>query len=269
MLEALAVYAAAGQATVITPFILAGAMAPISVAGTVVQQNAEVLAGITYAQIVHPGAPVVYGSFMTNIDLKTGAPVFGSAESQLALYASAQLSRRYQLPFRSGGMFTSAKLPDSQAAYESMMTMLPAINAHTNVILHAAGWLENGLTAGYEKFLLDDEVLGMILRFLDGFEAFDEEGLALESIRQVEAGGHHLGTDHTMRHFREAFHRPEFFDYLDLDTWQQAGSLPIEQVAAQRVEAILADVQAPPLDQAIEAELNRFVASRKTELSPG
>lgn len=269
MLAALTTYAQANQATVITPFILSGAMAPISIAGTVVQQNAEVLAGITYAQIVNPGAPVVYGSFMTNIDLKSGAPVFGSAESQLGLYASAQLSRRYGLPFRSGGMFTSAKLTDPQSAYESMMTMLPAINAHTNLILHAAGWLENGLTAGYEKFMLDDEILGMIHRFLAGYESFDSEGLALDSIRQVEPGGHHLGTEHTMRHFREAFHRPDIFDYQDLDSWQQAGAVGLEQRAAQRVEAVLADFQPPHLDEAVEKALEEFFASRKQELLAG
>jgi trimethylamine--corrinoid protein Co-methyltransferase len=155
MLGALTVYARARQGTIITPFILSGAMAPVTAAGTVVQQNAEALAGITYAQMVEPGAPVVYGSFLTNIDLQSGSPVFGSPESQIGLYASAQLARRYGLPFRSGGMFASSKIADAQAGYESIMTMLPAVLARVNFVLHAAGWLENGLTAGYEKFVLD------------------------------------------------------------------------------------------------------------------
>ena len=174
MLEALTVYAKARQAVIITPFILSGAMAPVSVAGTLIQQNAEALAGIVYAQMVQPGTPVVYGSFMTNVDLKSGAPMFGTPESQLALFASAQMARRYRLPFRSGGMFASSKVPDAQAAYESVMTMLPAVQARVNFVLHAAGWLENGLTAGYEKFVMDCELLGMFHKLLKGIDLSDD-----------------------------------------------------------------------------------------------
>jgi len=147
MLGALKVYAKARQALIITPFILSGAMAPVSVAGTVAQLNAEALAGIMLTQMINPGSPVIYGAFQTNIDLQSGAPVFGSPESQLALFASAQLARHYNLPFRSGGMFASSKIPDAQAAYESAMVMLPTVQARVNFVLHAAGWLENGLTA--------------------------------------------------------------------------------------------------------------------------
>ncbi|MFP3852993.1 MAG: trimethylamine methyltransferase family protein [Anaerolineales bacterium] len=269
MLEALTAYSQANQACVITPFILSGAMAPVSIAGTVAQLNAEVLAGIVYSQMVNPGAPVVYGSFMTNIDLKSGAPVFGSPESQLALYASSQLSRRYQLPFRSGGMFTSSKVDDAQSAYESMMTMLPAINAHTNLILHAAGWLENGLTAGYEKFMLDEEVVGMLLRFIGGLEPLDDEGMALDSLLSVEPGGHHLGTDHTMAHYREAFYRADLFDYQDFDSWDQHGSLLAHQRAAAKVQATLEEYKSPELEPRLHAELTRFIETRKGELLPG
>jgi trimethylamine--corrinoid protein Co-methyltransferase len=170
MLGALKVYARANQALIITPFILSGAMAPVSIAGTLAQQNAEALAGIIFAQMINPGTPCVYGSFQTNIDLQSGAPVLGSPESQISLYTSAQMARRYKLPFRSGGMFASSKIPDAQAAYESVMIMLPTVLGRVNFVLHAAGWLENGLAAGYEKFVLDCEILGMLHTFLKGLD---------------------------------------------------------------------------------------------------
>jgi trimethylamine--corrinoid protein Co-methyltransferase len=265
MLEALTVYARAKQATIITPFILSGAMAPVSLGGTLIQQNAEALAGIAYAQMVQEGAPVVYGSFMTNVDLKSGAPVFGSPESQLALYASAQMARRYNLPFRSGGMFASSKIPDAQAAYESVMTMLPAVQGGVNFILHAAGWLENGLTAGYEKFVLDCEVLGMLHRLMGGLD-LSEEALALKSIEEVAPGGHHLGTDYTLAHFTTAFYRAELFDYNDVDTWNEAGGLSAAQRASAKVDDLLASYQPPELDESLQQELETFIASRKQEL---
>ena len=268
MLGALTVYARARQATIITPFILSGAMAPVSIAGTVVQQNAEALAGITYAQMVSEGTPVVYGSFLTNVDLKSGAPVFGSPESQMGLYASAQLARRYGLPFRSGGMFASSKIPDIQAGYESIMTMLPAILARVNFVLHAAGWLENGLTAGYEKFVLDCDMLGMFQTLLMGLD-ISEESLAMESIRTVEPGGHHLGTDHTMRHFTTAFYRSEMFDYNSFDQWAEEGSKDAPTRASSRVKGLLASYEAPDLDPAVEDALEEFIIRRKTELLTG
>lgn len=266
MLQALTVYAWARQAVIITPFILSGAVAPVSIAGTLVQQNAEALAGLAYAQMVAPGAPVVYGSFMTNIDLGSGAPVFGSPESQLAITASAQLARRYQLPFRSGGMFSSAKIPDAQSAYESVMTMLPAVYARTNFILHAAGWLENGLVAGYEKFALDCEVLGMLHKFLKGID-LSEESLALDSLREVPPGGHHLGTDHTLRHFREAFYRAELFDYATDDDWQLAGAQDARQRAGRKVKKLLGEYQPPALDPGMDEALWDFIRKRKREAS--
>jgi len=268
MLGALTVYARARQATIITPFILSGAMAPVSIAGTVAQQNAEALAGIVYAQMVSAGTPVVYGSFLTNIDLKSGAPVFGSPESQMGLFASAQLARRYGLPFRSGGMFASSKISDVQAGYESIMTMLPAVLARVNFVLHAAGWLENGLTAGYEKFVLDCEVLGMFDTFLKGME-ISEESLAMESIRTVDPGGHHLGTEHTMRHFTTAFYRSELFDYNSYDQWQEEGSKDATRGASERVKGLLASYEAPDLDPAMEEALQDYMAKRKKELSAG
>jgi trimethylamine--corrinoid protein Co-methyltransferase len=265
MLGALKVYARAGQATVITPFILSGAMAPVSVAGTLAQQNAEALAGIMFAQMCRAGAPVVYGSFQTTVDLQSGAPVFGAPESQLSLYASAQLARRYRLPFRSGGMFASAKIPDAQAAYESVMAMLPAVHARVNFVLHAAGWLENGLVAGYEKFVLDCEVLGMFHKFLQGVDLSDE-AFALESIRAVEPGGHHLGTEHTLRHFRNAFYRAELFDYNSSEQWVIDGAQDAYARAHTRVKSLLKAYEAPALDPGVEEALVDFMDRRKAEV---
>ena len=264
MLEALTVYARARQATIITPFILSGAMAPVTLSGTLIQQNAEALAGIVYAQMVRAGAPVVYGSFMTNVDLKSGAPVFGSPESQLAIYASAQMARHYDLPFRSGGMFASAKEPGAQASYESVMTMLPAVQGKVNFILHAAGWLENGLTAGYEKFLLDCELLGMFHTFMKGID-LSKEARAMDSIAGVAPGGHHLGTEHTLSRFTTAFYRAELFDYTDIDQWVSEGKPTAPERAAEKIEELLGEYEPPDLDPAIDESLLAFIEGRKAE----
>ncbi|MBX3056423.1 MAG: trimethylamine methyltransferase family protein [Anaerolineae bacterium] len=267
MLGALIAYAHARQALVITPFILSGAMAPVSIAGTVAQLNAEALAGIALTQLINPGTPVVYGAFQTNIDLQSGAPVFGSPESQLALYASAQLARRYNLPFRSGGMFASGKIPDAQAAYESVLVMLPTILARVNFVLHAAGWLENGLTAGYEKFILDCQLLGGFHKLVQGLDLSDE-GLALEAIRDVPPGGHHLGTDHTLRHFRHAFYRASLFDYNSFEQWFEEGSQTADQRANAEWKRLLKSYEVPPLDTAVDEALLEFMAKRKSEIKP-
>ncbi|MCP5094408.1 MAG: trimethylamine methyltransferase family protein [Chloroflexi bacterium] len=267
MLGALKAYAKARQALIITPFILSGAMAPVSVAGTVAQLNAEALAGIVLTQMINPGTPVVYGAFQTNIDLQSGAPVFGSPESQLALSASAQLARHYKLPFRSGGMFASSKIPDAQAAYESTMVMLPAVQARVNFVLHAAGWLENGLVTGYEKFILDCQLLGMYHKYVQGLD-LSTEGLALDSIREVEPGGHHLGTPHTMRNFRTAFYRASLFDYNSYEQWAEEGSLDAAQKANTAWKQQLKSYELPPLDPEIEATLQAFMTQRKTEIEP-
>ena len=266
MLEALTVYAKARQAVIITPFILSGAMAPVSVAGTLIQQNAEALAGIAYAQMIEPGTPVVYGSFMTNVDLMSGAPMFGTPESQLALLASAQMARRYKLPFRSGGMFASSKIPDAQAAYESVMTMLPAVQARVNFVLHAAGWLENGLAAGYEKFVMDCELLGMFHKLLKGID-LSEDALSMQSLRDVAPGGHHLGTEHTLSHFETAFFKSKLFDYNDAGKWMLEGQKSADQVAAEKVKELLAEYQAPEIDPGVEETLGEFITKRKAEIN--
>ncbi|MFN2111928.1 MAG: trimethylamine methyltransferase family protein [Anaerolineales bacterium] len=268
MLEALTVYARNRQAVIITPFIMAGAMSPVSLAGTLIQQNAEALAGLVYAQMVQPGTPVVYGSFMTNVDLKSGAPVFGSPESQLALLASSQMAQYYDLPFRSGGMFASAKTSDAQSAYESVMTMLPAVLGRVNFVLHAAGWLENGLTAGYEKFLLDCEILGAFHTLESGID-FSEGSLAMESLKEVEPGGHHLGTQHTMERFNSAFYRSRLFDYTDIDTWVEGGSQTAEEAASHKVWELLENYQAPELDQDLDQTLVEYIRDRKEQIVTG
>lgn len=261
MLGALKVYARARQALIITPFVLAGAMAPATVAGTLAQQNAEVLAGIVLTQLLEPGTPVVYGSFMTNVDFKSGAPVFGSPESQLGIMASAQLARRYGLPFRGGGMLTSAKIPDAQAAAESLMVMLPTLMAGTNFVLHAAGWLEGGLVAGYEKFVLDCEILGMLHTWAKGVDLSDE-GLALEAIAEVSPGGQYLAAEHTLRHFRTAFYRAELFDYRTVEQWAADGAQDACQRAGEQVRRLLVAYEPAPLDPAIEEALLDYMARR-------
>jgi trimethylamine--corrinoid protein Co-methyltransferase len=266
MLGALKVYARARQAIIITPFILAGAMGPASIAGTLAQQNAEALAGIALAQMIEPGTPVVYGSFLTNVDLQSGSPVFGSPESQVGLYVSAQLARRYGLPFRGGGAFASSKIPDAQAAYESQMVMLPTIMARTNFVLHAAGWLEAGLVAGYEKFVLDCEVLGMLHTWARGLDLSDE-ALAFDAIAEVPPGGHYLGAAHTMRHFLDAFHRVELFDYESSEAWEKKGGPDSYTRANKKVKQLLADYVPPALDPAIDEALAEFTDRRKAEIA--
>jgi trimethylamine--corrinoid protein Co-methyltransferase len=266
MLGALKVYARARQALIITPFILAGAMGPASIAGTLAQQNAEALAGIALTQMIEPGTPVIYGSFLTNVDLQSGSPVFGSPESQIGLYVSAQLARRYGLPFRGGGAFSSSKVPDAQAAYESMMVMLPTVMARTNFVLHAAGWLESGLVAGYEKFVLDCEILGMLHTWARGLDLSDE-GLAFDAIAEVSPGGHYLGTAHTMRHFMDAFYRAEVFDYQAAEMWEKKGSEDSFTRAHKKVVQLLDSYQPPDLDPAVEEALAEFMARRKAEIA--
>jgi trimethylamine--corrinoid protein Co-methyltransferase len=266
MLGALKIYARARQGLIITPFIMAGAMGPASIAGTLAQQNAEALAGIALTQMIQPGTPVIYGSFLTNVDLQSGSPVFGSPESQVALYVSAQLARRYGLPFRGGGAFSSSKLPDAQAAYESQMVMLPTIMAGTNFVLHAAGWLESGLVAGYEKFVLDCEVLGMLHTWARGLDLSDE-ALAWDAIAEVSPGGHYLGTAHTMRHFEDAFYRAELFDYQPAEVWEKKGAEEACDRANKKVKQLLANYRPPALDKAMEEALVDFVTRRKAEIT--
>jgi len=266
MLGTIKQFARAGQGVMMTPFILAGAMGPAAIAGTVAQLNAEALAGIVFVQMVNRGTPCIYGSFLAAVDLRSGSPVFGAPESQLSLYLSAQMARHYGIPFRSAGMYASSKITDAQAAYESVMAMLPGVMARVNLVLHAAGWLENGLVAGYEKFVLDCEVMGMLHTYLQGVD-WSEEGWAMESIlHEVPPGGHHLGTAHTLRNFRNAFYRAELFDYQAAEAWEAGGGESSEERAARKVSQLLRDYEQPPLDPAVDDELQAYMARRKHEL---
>ena len=267
MLGALKVYAKNRQATIISPFLFSGAMAPVGMAGTLVQMNAESLAGIVFKQMVNPGCPVIFGVFQTNIDLQSGAPVFGSPESQIVLYAAAQLARRHKLPFRSGGMFTGSKTGDAQAAYESMGVMLPAVQARVNFVLHAAGWLEGGLASGYEKFVMDCEMLGTFHKTVQGL-ALDENSFAMEALRTTAVTSHHLGTDHTMKNFRTAFHRADIFDYDPYETWYENGAETTEKAATKKVKKMLKEYETPPLDPAIDESLLSYMGQRKGEIKP-
>jgi trimethylamine--corrinoid protein Co-methyltransferase len=268
MLGDILVYAKARQALLITPFLMSGAMAPVSMAGTLAQQNAEALAGIVLVQMINPGTPCIYGSFMTNIDLQSGAPVFGSPESQLALFAGRQVAEFYHLPFRGGGAFCSSKIADAQAGYESVQVMLPTVLAQIHFVLHAAGWLENGLAAGYEKFVIDCEMLGMYHTWAKGIDLSDE-AFAFDAMQEVPPGGHFLGTQHTMRHFRSAFYRAEIFDYNSAEQWELNGGLDTYQRANKKWKALLVEYQPPALDSELEADLLKFIVRRKREYGYG
>ncbi|MGI9053081.1 MAG: trimethylamine methyltransferase family protein [Ilumatobacteraceae bacterium] len=265
MLAAAEVYATANQALIVTPFILAGAMAPSTSAGAVAQTLAEALAGMSFVQLVRPGAPVIFGSFASSMSMQTGAPTFGTPEPAHVLYALAAVARRLGLPFRSGGALTSSKLPDAQAAYESTATMGPTMMAGVNFVLHAAGWLEGGLAVGYEKFVLDADQLGMLSKFAAGLD-LSPNGQAIDAILAHEPGTHFLGTEHTLANFESAFWRSEVADNSSYEQWVDDGSLDAAQRANRLWKERLASYEPPPIDDAIDAELRDYVARRKAQL---
>ena len=270
MLGALKTYARNGQACVVSPFILAGAMSPVSVAGTLTQILAEVLAGAGFSQICKPGAPVVFGTFASSMSMQSGAPTFGTPEPAHVLYGAGQLARRLGLPYRSGGSLCGSKLPDAQAAYESSNTIMPTLMGGVNFALHSAGWLEGGLVSSYEKFILDCDQLGIMQKFAEGVDLSDN-GLAYDTIAEignlpVEESRHYLGTAHTQANFETAFYRSPVADNNSFEQWLAEG----EQDAATRANAImrrqLAEYTAPELDPAIEESLQSFMANRRQEL---
>ena len=268
MLGALQVYAEARQAVIIAGFIVVGAMSPSTLAATLAQQNAEALFGIAYAQMLNPGTPVIQGNFLPTIDMKSGAPSFGTPESSLALYASAQLARRYNLPFRSGGCFTASRIPDAQAGYESSNTIWPTIGANTNFVLHAAGWLEGGLVSGYEKLILDAEVLGMASKFAKGI-SLEEEEFAWDAFKEVGPGGHFLGAAHTMRHYDTAFYQHKVFNMDNYEKWEEEGSLTTYQRANAIWKKMLKSYEAPALNAGKLEALQSFVEQRRAEIRSG
>lgn len=265
MLGAAKVYAEANQATVISPFILAGAMSPVTIAGTCAQILAEAMAGMAYVQLVRPGAPVVFGTFSSSISMQSGAPTFGTPEPSLLMYVTAALSRRLGVPFRSGGGLCASKIPDAQAAYESANTLQTAMLAGVNFMLHTAGWLEGGLAMGYEKFIMDADQAGMIQRFLQGID-MSENGQAMSALREVGPGKHFLGCAHTQANFETAFYRSGIADNNSFEQWEADGQLD----AAQRANAIwkrmLKEYQQPDMDPATDEALLAFIEQRKASM---
>jgi trimethylamine--corrinoid protein Co-methyltransferase len=265
MLAAMLEYNRANQAVVITPFLLMGAMSPVSIPATLVQQIAEALTGIALTQLVQPGCPVVFGSFLSNTDMQSGSPSFGTPESAIGLLCTGQIARRFGLPFRSGGGLTASQTPDAQSAYEALMTLLPTFLAGTNFVMHSAGWLEGGLVSGYEKFIIDIELLRMLRHEFTPLE-IDEESLAFGAHQEVGSGGHFLGAAHTLERFRECFYRPLLSSTENFDRWSRNGGLD----AAARAEKIWRDTleryEEPPLDDAVRAELQEYVTRRRAEL---
>jgi len=264
MLGALKVYARGGQAIIVAPFVLAGAMSPVTVAGASAQILAEALAGMAFAQLVRPGTPVVFGAFASSISMQSGAPTFGTPEPQLVLYVTAALARRLGVPFRSGGGLCASKIPDAQAAYESANTLQHAMLAGVNFMLHAAGWLEGGLTIGYEKFILDADQAGMLQVLANGVD-MSANGQAMDAIREVGPGAHFLGCAHTQANFETAFYRSRVADNNSFEQWEIDGA----RDAAQRAHAIwkrmLSEYEAPDIDPGVDEALRDHIARRKAE----
>ncbi len=262
MMGALEVYAEAGQACIVSPFIVGGAMAPVTVAGTLTQVLAEVMAGVAYSQLIRPGAPVIFGAFVASIDMNSGAPTFGTPEASHILYGAGQLARRMNLPFRSGGGLCGSKLPDAQAAYETSNTLNAALLGGVNFMLHSCGWLEGGLVASFEKFVMDADQLGVLHQLARGID-MSPTGQAMDALYEVGPGGHYLGCAHTQANFKEAFWRSGLLDYKPFETWDEEGGRDTRALATERVARQLADYQQPALDPAIAEALSDFIARRK------
>ncbi|MBV2361133.1 trimethylamine methyltransferase family protein [Thalassococcus sp. CAU 1522] len=265
MMGAMEVYARNNQASIISPFIVGGAMAPVSVAGTLTQVLAEVLAGIAYSQLVRPGAPVIMGAFVTSIDMNSGAPTFGTPEAAHITYGVGQLARRMNLPYRSAGSFCGSKLPDAQAAYETANSLNMGLLSGVNFMLHACGWLEGGLVSSYEKFVMDADQLGALHKMAEGI-AMDENGQAMDAIREVGPGGHYLGCAHTQANFKSAFWRTDLFDYKPYETWAEEGARDTVALARNRVKRLLDTYQQPQLDPGISEALSDYVARKKASM---
>jgi trimethylamine--corrinoid protein Co-methyltransferase len=256
-------FAEMNQVAIITPFTLAGAMAPVTLAGALTLQHAEALAAIALSQTARPGAPVVYGAFTSNVDMRSGSPAFGTPEAVKAAYASGQLARHIGLPWRSSAVSTS-NTPDAQAGYETMMNMMGAALAGANVIIHAAGWMESGLAASLEKFILDTEMVQMWAETFRPLEVSEAE-IGLGAIEEVEPGGHFFGVEHTLDRFHRAFYEPIVFSRQNFEQWTEAGALSAAQRATPIWKRILDQFEPPSVDDAIHAEIDDFVARREAE----
>ncbi|PWK62787.1 trimethylamine methyltransferase family protein [Roseicyclus mahoneyensis] len=265
MMGSLEHYSAAGQACIISPFIVGGAMAPVSVAGTLTQVLAEVLAGVAYSQLVRAGAPVIFGAFVTSIDMNSGAPTFGTPEASQITYGAGQLARRLNLPYRSAGAFNGSKLPDAQAAYESANSLNAGLLSGVNFMLHACGWLEGGLVASPEKFVMDADQLGILHKLAEGVP-FDTNAQAMDALREVGPGGHFLGCAHTQENYASAFWRTNLLDYKPYETWSEEGARDTEALASAKLDKMLDDYRQPHLDPVIDEELRAYMTQKKASM---
>ncbi len=265
MLESQMVYSAANQPVIITPFLLMGAMSPVSIPATLAQQMAETLSGIALSQLVRPGCPVVFGSFLSNIDMQSGSPQFGTPESAIGLLCTGQIARHFNLPFRTGGGLNSSQTPDAQAAYESLMTMLPTFLAGANFVMHTAGWLEGGLVASYEKYIIDVQILESLIHEFTPIE-FSDETLAFGAHEEVGHGGHFLGAAHTLERFRTCFYRPFLSSSDNFERWTRLGAKDTAARAGEIADKKLEEYVAPELDESVREELAAYVVRRRAEL---
>ena len=265
MMGSLEIYAKNNQACIVSPFIVGGAMSPVTVAGTLTQVLAEALAGIAYSQLIRKGAPIIFGAFVSSIDMNSGAPTFGTPEASKIISGAGQLARRLGLPFRSGGALCGSKLPDAQSAYESMTTLQAALLGGVNFMLHSCGWLEGGLVSSFEKFVMDADQLGGLHAFSTGVDV-SENGLAIDALKEVGPSGHFLGCNHTQLNFKNAFWRSDVFDYKPFETWSEEGGKDTFEIAAKRVEFLLNNYVKPPLDIAKEEALKEFIKLKKNSM---
>jgi trimethylamine--corrinoid protein Co-methyltransferase len=265
MLAALVEYAKRGQATIVTPFLLMGAMSPVTVPATLAQQVGEALAGIALVQTIRPGCPVVFGSFLSNTDMQSGSPSFGTPESAVGLLCTGQIARHYNLPFRGGGALTSSQVVDAQSGYESMMSLWPTFLAGTNFVMHSAGWLESALVSCYEKFVTDVELLRMMYHVFEPLK-IDEESLAFSAHQEVGQGGHFLGAAHTLERFRECFYRPLVSSTENYERWNRNGGRDAAARANEIWKKTLEEYEEPPMDDGLREELKAYVDRRRVEL---
>ena len=265
MLESQFEYSAANQPVVLTPFILMGAMSPVTIPAALVQQIVEALSGIALSQLIRPGAPVVFGSFLSNIDMQSGSPTFGTPESGIGLLCTGQIARHFNLPFRTGGGLTSSQVPDAQAGYEALMTLMPTFLAGANWVMHSAGWLEGGLVAGFEKFVIDAQIVEMLQHEFTPLE-IDEASMAFDAHEEVGHGGHFLGAMHTMERFRTCFYRPFLNSSDNYERWMRNGAKDTATRAGEIYKKKLEEYEPPPLDDAIRQELEEYVVRRRAEL---
>jgi trimethylamine--corrinoid protein Co-methyltransferase len=265
MLDAQFEYTKAGQPVIMTPFLLMGAMSPVTIPAALVQQIAESLSGITLSQLIRPGAPVVFGSFLSNIDMQSGSPQFGTPESAIGLLCTGQIARHFGLPFRTGGGLNSSQMPDAQAAYESLMTMLPTFLAGTNFVMHTAGWLEGGLVSSFEKYVIDVQILESLQKEFTPLE-INEDTLAFEAHDEIRHGGHFLGANHTMERFRDCFYRPFLSSSDNFERWTRLGARDTATRAGEIYKKKLEEYVEPPMDLTLKQELADFVARRRHEL---